>query len=61
MATFTNQATLTYRGGATASNVVTGELLEALTLNKTATSADYAPGEWVVVPGVTVLQISGTV
>ena len=31
MATFTNQATLTYSGGTTSSNITTGELLEVLT------------------------------
>lgn len=45
MATFTNQATLTYRGGATTSNVVTGELVEALSVSKTATTATYTQGE----------------
>lgn len=45
MATFYNQATLTYRGGVASSNVVTGELIETLSVNKTATSATYTPGE----------------
>lgn len=45
MATFFNQATLTYRGGATNSNIVTGELREVLSANKTATADNYAPGE----------------
>ena len=34
MATFTNQATLTYSGGTTRSNITTGELLEVLTASK---------------------------
>ena len=41
MATFFNQATLTYRGGATNSNIVAGE--------------------WTLIPGTTVLQVSGIV
>jgi uncharacterized repeat protein (TIGR01451 family) len=42
MATFYNQATLTYRGGSTNSNIVTGELREVLTANKTATTETYS-------------------
>lgn len=45
MATFYNQATLTYRGGATNSNVVAGEFREVLSLSKTAVAESYAPGE----------------
>ncbi len=46
MATFYNQATLSYRGGSTNSNIVSGELREALAANKTATTATYtADGE----------------
>lgn len=41
MARFTNYATLSYNGGSTDSNVVTGELLEALTMSKTAVMDDY--------------------
>lgn len=41
MAKFTNYATLTYNGGSTDSNTVTGELVEILTANKTAIGADY--------------------
>lgn len=44
MATFTNQATLSYRNGTTTSNVVTGELVEVLSASKTAVSATYTPG-----------------
>lgn len=36
MATFTNQATLTYNNTTTNSNIVTGELLEVLSVTKTA-------------------------
>lgn len=45
MAVFYNQATLSYSGGTTNSNVVTGELTEAFTAAKTAVSGTYAPGE----------------
>ena len=41
MATFTNFATLSYNGGTTTSNIVTGELLETLSATKTAVSNDY--------------------
>ncbi len=44
MATFYNQATLTYRGGAANSNVVTGELREALSATKTAIVDTYGEG-----------------
>lgn len=45
MATFTNQATLTYNGAVAMSNIVTGELTEALTVNKTASGESYGPGK----------------
>jgi len=41
MATFTNFATLSYNGGTTNSNTVTGELLETLSVSKTAVMDDY--------------------
>lgn len=41
MATFTNQAALTYNGVTTTSNIVTGELLETLTLTKDALNSQY--------------------
>lgn len=44
MATFTNYATLSYDGGSTVSNTVTGELLEVLALSKTAVVDEYIPG-----------------
>ena len=44
MATFYNQATLSYRGGVTNSNVTEGELIEALGATKTAISATYTAG-----------------
>lgn len=42
MATFTNYATLSYTGGTTDSNTVTGELLETLTAAKTAVTDTYS-------------------
>lgn len=42
MASFTNFATLSYNGGTTNSNTVTGELLETLTVTKTAVVKNYA-------------------
>ncbi len=41
MATFSNQATLTYAGMETNSNIVTGELLDVLSITKTALSPTY--------------------
>ena len=41
MATFTNFAPLSYNGGTTTSNVVTGELLETLSATKIAVMDDY--------------------
>ena len=43
MATFTNQATLSYNGGVTNSNIVTGELVEVLSAVKTAVTDTYTP------------------
>ena len=45
MAIFSNQATLTYNGGTTNSNIVYGELLEVLTATKTAVEGSYTPGD----------------
>ena len=47
MAIFSNQATLTYNGGSTNSNIVYGELLEVLSATKTAVEGTYQPGELV--------------
>lgn len=41
MARFTNYATLSYNGGTTDSNTVTGELLATLSVTKTAVMDDY--------------------
>ncbi|MBQ6927929.1 MAG: hypothetical protein IJQ36_06415 [Oscillospiraceae bacterium] len=45
MAVFTNFATLSYKGGTRNSNTVTGEIMESLTVEKTAVSADYGAGD----------------
>ena len=45
MATFFNQATLSYSGGTVNSNVTTGELVEVLTVTKTAVVNDYTQGD----------------
>lgn len=42
MATFTNQATLSYSGGSTNSNIITGEIVEVLTISKTAVTDTYS-------------------
>lgn len=43
MAVFYNQATLTYNGTTTASNIAYGEILEVLSATKTAIEDGYAP------------------
>ena len=45
MAVFYNQANLTYSGGSTNSNIVTGEILEALAVTKTAVVDTYSTGD----------------
>lgn len=47
MPVFTNFATLSYNGGTTNSNTVTGELLETLSVTKTAVTDAYTAGETV--------------
>lgn len=44
MATFYNQATLSYRGGSVSSNVTVGEIVSALSVSKTALTGTYVPG-----------------
>ena len=44
MATFFNQATLTYNGNTINSNITTGELVNALTVSKTAVIDTYTQG-----------------
>lgn len=48
MAQFTNFATLTYTGGTTNSNTVTGELVNLTTIAKSALSQTYAQGDTIV-------------
>ena len=44
MAIFTNQATLSYSGGTINSNITTGEILEVLSVTKTAVVNQYSQG-----------------
>lgn len=44
MATFFNQATLSYSGGTVNSNITTGEILEVLSVTKTAVVGEYSQG-----------------
>lgn len=44
MASFTNFATLTHNGQSRISNTVTGEILETLSISKTAAADSYRPG-----------------
>ena len=45
MAAFTNRATLSYNGVTAVSNVVTGEIVGALTATKTALTEEYSAGD----------------
>ena len=45
MATFTNQATLSFSGGTVNSNIATGNLIETLSLTKTPVLATYEPND----------------
>ena len=47
MAIFTNQATLSYNGNSTNSNIAYGELLDVLVATKTAVEGIYTPGQLV--------------
>ncbi len=58
MATFFNQATLSYNDTTTRSNIVTGELVEVLTATKTAIPATYRAGDRVTY--IISIQNSGT-
>ena len=58
MAIFSNQATLTYTGGTTNSNIVYGELLEVLSAAKTSVETFYLPGN--LVTYVVTLRNTGT-
>ena len=57
MAIFTNQATLTYNGSSTNSNIAYGELLDVLVATKTAVEANYTPGQ--IVTYVVTLRNTG--
>lgn len=59
MAIFSNQATLTYNGGSTNSNIAYGEILDVLTATKTAIEGTYTPGELVTYV-VTLRNTGGT-
>ncbi len=45
MAVFTNFATLSYKGGTRNSNTVTGEIMETVSVQKTAVSTEYGAGD----------------
>ena len=47
MAIFSNQATLTYNGNTTNSNIAYGEILDVLAVTKTAVEGSYTPGNLV--------------
>lgn len=59
MAVFTNQATMTYNGITTTSNVAYGELLEVLAVSKTVVESSYATDGTVTY--VVTLRNTGTV
>ena len=58
MAIFSNQATLTYNGTSTNSNIAYGEILDVLAATKTAIEGTYAPGQ--LVTYVVTLRNTGT-
>ena len=58
MAIFSNQATLTYNGNSTNSNIAYGELLDVVAATKTAVEDSYAPGQTVTY--VVTLRNTGT-
>lgn len=58
MAIFSNQATLTYNGNTTTSNIAYGEILEVLTAAKTALEGNYTPGSRITY--VVTLRNTGT-
>ena len=58
MAIFSNQATLTYNGTSTNSNIAYGEILDVLTATKTSVEGIYAPGG--LVTYVVTLRNTGT-
>ena len=58
MAIFSNQATLTYNGNSTNSNIAYGEILDVLVATKTAVEGTYTPGA--LVTYVVTLRNTGT-
>ena len=48
MATFYNQAVLSYNGNTTTSNITTGELLEVISATKTAVVDEYTENDAVI-------------
>ena len=59
MAIFTIQATLTYNGSSTNSNIAYGEILDVLVATKTAVEGSYTPGQ--LVTYVVTLRNTGNV
>jgi hypothetical protein len=57
MPVFTNQASLTYNDVVIDSNIVTGEIIGALTAAKTALTSSYQQGDTVTA----VIRITGTI
>jgi uncharacterized repeat protein (TIGR01451 family) len=58
MAIYSNQATLTYNGNFTNSNIAYGEILDVLAVTKTAVEGSYTPGT--LVTYVVTLRNTGT-
>ena len=58
MAIFFNQATLTYNGSSTNSNIAYGEILDVLVATKTAIEGSYTPGQ--IVTYAVTLRNTGT-
>ena len=58
MAIFSNQATLTYNGNTTNSNMAYGEILDVLAATKTAVEGNYTPGS--LITYVVTLRNTGT-
>ena len=58
MAIFSNQATLTYNGSSTNSNIAYGEILDVLVATKTAIEGSYTPGQ--IVTYAVTLRNTGT-
>ena len=59
MAIFSNQATLTYNGNTTSSNIAYGEILDVLAITKTAVEDNYTP-DGVITYAVTLRNTGGT-